>query len=154
MRQKMILALVLGGMLSAQAQHVQESKGPARPGEQLLLSFWFSDSAQCQFWRTSPEPFSQRTGHQNTRSYGKTDSLHCWRLCVARSSAARRIRTGHLRDASQRTDFGVWTRDFICKKHTGLHTPISVCAWNVCVRPEIPARTIPGEEGRHHCLER
>ena len=26
MRQKMILALVLGGMLSAQAQHVQESK--------------------------------------------------------------------------------------------------------------------------------
>ena len=32
MRQKMILALVLGGMLSAQAQHVQESKF-CSPGE-------------------------------------------------------------------------------------------------------------------------
>lgn len=69
MRQKMILALVLGGMLSAKAQHVQESNFCSPFDFPILLS--------ANFGELSPEPFSQRTGHQDTRSYGKTDSLHC-----------------------------------------------------------------------------
>ena len=44
MRQKMILALVLGGMLSAQAQHVQESKFCSPFDFPILLSVYFKGS--------------------------------------------------------------------------------------------------------------
>ena len=101
----MILALVLGGMLSAQAQHVQESKFCSPFDFPILLS--------ANFGELRPNHFHNGLDIK---------------LCVARGSAARRIRTGHLRDASQRTDFGVWTRDFLRKKYTSLRTPISVCA--------------------------
>ena len=116
----MILALVLGGMLSAQAQHVQESKFCSPFDFPILLS--------ANFGELRPNHFHNGLDIKTQGVTGKP--IHC----IADGYVSRvavlhgRIRTGHLRDASQRTDFGVWTRDFLRKKYTGLRTSISVCA--------------------------
>ena len=134
-------------MLSAQAQHVQESKFCSPFDFPILLS--------ANFGELRPNHFHNGLDIKTQGVTGKTDSLHCRRLCVARGSAARRIRTGHLRDASQRTDFGVWTRDFLRKKIIQAYVRQYQYAHEtfVCDLKFQPGQ-FPVKKGRHHCPER
>ena len=103
----MILALVLGGMLSAQAQHVQESKFCSPFDFPILLS--------ANFGELRPNHFHNGLDIKTQGVTGKP--IHC----IADGYVSR-VAVLH------GTDFGVWTRDFLRKKHTGLRTSISVCA--------------------------